>query len=97
MASHKTLLYLGIFFVIFDILIQFPQFRISILGAFLIVIGYFKFKLYNWLMWFVWILIVVQFINNIWETISKFLKPSSTPTRAIQKPEYDSEGESDTE
>jgi len=79
MASHKTLLYLGIFFVIFDILIQFPQFRISILGVFLIAIGYFKFKLYNWLMWFVWILVVFQIITDIGEIVYKFVQPSPIP------------------
>lgn len=77
MASHKTLLYLGIFFILFDIIVPFPHFRISILGIFLLAIGYFKFKIYSWVMWFIWFLIVIQFITDIGEVVYKFTQPSS--------------------
>lgn len=77
MASHKTLLYLGIFFILFDIIVPFPHFRISILGILLLAIGYFKFKIYSWIMWFIWFLIVIQFITDIGEVVYKFTQPSS--------------------
>jgi hypothetical protein len=65
MAYHKTLLYLGAFFILFDIAIQFPNSSISIFGILLVLIGYFKWKIYWLIMKIIWIGIFIEVIYDI--------------------------------
>jgi len=65
MASHKTFLYLGVFFILFHMAYYFPKYHISILGVILVTIGFFKIGLYSWITWILWILIFIECITDI--------------------------------
>jgi len=65
MASHKTFLYLGVFFILFHMAYYFPEYSISILGALLVIVGYFKIGLYSWITWLLWLAIFCEFILDI--------------------------------
>ena len=65
MASHKTFLYLGVFFILFHMAYYFPEYSISILGALLVIIGYFKIGLYSWITWLLWLAIFCEFVLDI--------------------------------
>ena len=71
MASHKTLLYLGVFFVIYDMFINLPAFSISYFGILLLLIGYFKWKIYGFIMTFIWIGVTIQIIYDIYRLFAK--------------------------
>lgn len=43
----------------------FPEYSISILGVFLIIIGFFKIRLYSWITWLIWIGIFCEFVLDI--------------------------------
>ena len=65
MAYHKTLLYLGAIFIIFDMGINFPKYSISIFGILLVLIGYFKWKIYSFFMKIIWFCIFIEVIYDI--------------------------------
>ena len=70
MASHKTLLYLGTFFILFDMAIHYPIYSISYFGLLLVLMGYFKWKIYGFIMFFIWIGIVIEIIYDIYRIIA---------------------------
>jgi len=43
----------------------FPEYSVSILGTILVIIGFFKIRLYNWFVWLLWIGIVCEIITDI--------------------------------
>lgn len=73
MAYHKTLLYLGVIFVIADMYISFPSYSVSYFGILLILIGYFKWKIYKFIMRILWLAIFIEVIYDISRFAYKFL------------------------
>ena len=91
MASHKTLLYLGTFFIIFDIIVNFPAYSVSYFGILLVLIGYFKWKIYGFIMFFIWIGITIEVIYDIYRMTAKGFVFLMNKARSQHKVEDDEE------
>jgi len=95
MASHKTLLYLGTFFILFDITMNFPSYSVSYFGIFLVLIGYFKWKIYGFIMFFIWVCITIEIIYDVFRLGYRFFKNLAVKTSNDPESESDSESDSD--
>jgi hypothetical protein len=98
MASHKTLLYLGTFFIIFDIIVNFPEFSVSYFGILLVLIGYFKWKIYGFIMFFIWIGITIEVIYDIYRVTAKgfvFLMNKARSQHKVKGEEEEEDGGDD--
>lgn len=87
MASHKTLLYLGAFFILFDMAINFPKYSISIFGVILFLIGYFKWKIYSFIMKFIWLCIFIVIIYDIIRIIYRIMLRNRSKSSEKEKEE----------
>jgi len=93
MASHKTLLYLGAFFILFDMVMNFPSYSVSYFGILLVLIGYFKWKIYGFIMFFIWVGITIEIIYDVFRLGYRFFKNLASKT----KDNSDADSESDAD
>jgi len=59
---------------------NFPNYSVSYFGILLIIIGYFKLKIYSFIMTFIWIGIIIEIIYDISRIIYRFFKKLSSET-----------------